>query len=464
MLLPQKKEREYRFKLSLRMGLPIFGLILVLISTTLVNNYQNLTLSFYIESTLLLLVSVYFIFYLIYRGFDVAITDSVSKVFTREYIYNYLKQKIKTNKTYTILLIGIDNIADINSSYGIKNGDKVLKIFSKWVGDFLTEKEVYNFPIGRIRAGDFIIGLEGNSYENKTLLDLLLLKSQEIKLQNIELKISGALVDTSISKNLDNLIDLLFEQKECEKCKDLEVINPEEKERLVIEAIKEKSISIASQKVFNKANNEVFGELFIRLKTKENNFIHQKKYIKVLNKLGLTLDFDIMTVEKVLLNIERLNVEKVVLNISSTSLRNLTFFNKVKELFDKNEELKDRVIFIFSENEYYPNKEKFNFILSSFKKLGVSIAVDRLGSLHSSFLYLKDLDIDIVRFDSSYTKNDKIFKNKDILKGFTCITKAKGIKSWVKMIEDTNQLEITKDLEIDYIQGKIFSELMEENV
>jgi GGDEF domain-containing protein len=258
------------------MGLPIFGLILILISTTLVNNYRNLTLSFYIESTLLLLVSVYFIFYLIYRGFDVAITDSVSKVFTREYIYNYLKQKIQTNKTYTILLIGIDNIADINSSYGIKNGDKVLRVFSKWIGDFLNEKEIYNFPIGRIRAGDFIIGLEGNSYENKTLLDLLLLKSQEIKLQNIELKISGALVDTSISKNLDNIIDLLFEQKECEKCKDLEIINPEEKERLVIEAIKEKSISIASQKVFNKANNEVFGELFIRLKTKDNKFIHQK--------------------------------------------------------------------------------------------------------------------------------------------------------------------------------------------
>ena len=49
MLLPEKKEREYRFKLALRMGLPIFGLILVLVFTTLINNYESLSISFYIE-------------------------------------------------------------------------------------------------------------------------------------------------------------------------------------------------------------------------------------------------------------------------------------------------------------------------------------------------------------------------------------------------------------------------------
>ena len=48
MLLPQTKEREYRFKLALRMGLPIFALVLALISHTLVTSYETLDTIFFI--------------------------------------------------------------------------------------------------------------------------------------------------------------------------------------------------------------------------------------------------------------------------------------------------------------------------------------------------------------------------------------------------------------------------------
>jgi len=47
MLLPQTKEREYRFKLALRMGLPIFALIMALVIHTFLENSQTLQTSFY---------------------------------------------------------------------------------------------------------------------------------------------------------------------------------------------------------------------------------------------------------------------------------------------------------------------------------------------------------------------------------------------------------------------------------
>ncbi|MCD6173704.1 MAG: GGDEF domain-containing protein, partial [Sulfurimonas sp.] len=103
MLLPKIKEREYRFKLALRMGLPIFALILAFISNTLISSYQNLQVSFYIESIILLAISIYFIFYLIYKGFNVRITELISKTFTRDYLYKYLKKKIENKKNYTLI-------------------------------------------------------------------------------------------------------------------------------------------------------------------------------------------------------------------------------------------------------------------------------------------------------------------------------------------------------------------------
>jgi len=210
-MLPQIKEREYRFKLALRMGLPIFALILALIFHTLITNYTTLQTSFYIEAVLLLVVSVYFIFFLIHKGFDVKITDNVTKTFTREYLYQYLQKEIKNKKEYTLILISIDNLNDINNLYGIKNGDKVLKFVAEWITQYLKKEGIENYPIGHIKGGDFVIGLEGLKNKYNTILELLCLKSNELKIDDIEVNISGAITDTSYSKDLNYLIENLFE-------------------------------------------------------------------------------------------------------------------------------------------------------------------------------------------------------------------------------------------------------------
>ena len=467
MLLPEKKEREYRFRLALRMGLPIFGLILVLVFTTLINNYENLTPAFYIESLLLLFVSVYFILYLIYKGFDVTITDPVSKTFTREYLYDYLKEQIRKHDRYTLILVSVDNITDINSQYGIKNGDKVLRYVAQWLGEYLQHEGFSDFPMGRIKGGDFIIGLEGSASEHKVLVELLCLKSDEFKIDNIEVKISGAITDTTLSKNIDHLIDNLFEQQELNRYKkesSQEEIDPNELESLVIEAIENRSVAIASQKVYDQNKEVQFAELFVRLKTKTGRYIYQKKYKKVINKLGLTLDFDMMLVEKILMGIDKFNTKKVAVQVSTSSLRNPMFFEKVEQLIAKETTVGSRLIFCFSENEYYFKTQKFNAILHSYKELGISFAVDHLGVLHSSFLYLRDLDIDIVRFDSSYTKEQRLKECADIIKGLGYIAHARGIQTWAKMIEEESQFDLAKELEIDYLQGKYLSHMKEESI
>ena len=464
MLLPEKKEREYRFKLALRMGLPIFGLILVLVFTTLINNYENLSAAFYIESLLLLFVSVYFILYLIYKGFDVTITDPISKTFTREYLYDYLKEQIKKHKHYTLMLVSVDNITDINEQYGIKNGDKVLRYVAKWLGEYLEKEGFSDFPLGRIKGGDFLIGLEGSASEHKVLMDLLCLKSDELKIENIEVKISSAITDTTFSKNIDHLIDHLFEQQEINRYKkesNGDTIDPNELESLVIEAIENQAVTIASQSVFNAEKEPQFAEIFVRLEAKNGRYIYQKKYKKVINKLGLTLDFDMMLVQKVLQEIEKFQTPKVALQIATSSLRNPHFLEKMQQLAISHKDLLQRVIFLFSENEYYFKIKRFNALLDAYKKLGIGFALDHLGTLHTTFLYLRDLNIDFVRFDSNYTKEDHLMESAEIIRGFGHIAHSKGVKTWVKMIEDEEQFALAKKLEVDYFQGKYLSQMKE---
>jgi len=52
-------------------------------------------------------------------------------------------------------------------------------------------------------------------------------------------------------------------------------------------------------------------------------------------------------------------------------------------------------------------------------------------------------------------------KYSDIIKGLTIIAHARGIKTWVKMIETESQFLLAKELEVDFIQGKYLSQMEE---
>ncbi len=463
MLLPEIKEREYRFKLALRMGLPIFGLVFALIIHTFISSQENLDTSFYIGSIVVLAFSIYFIFHLIYSGFDTKITDIISKVFTRDYLYKYLKKELDSNKDYTLILISCDNINEINNRYGIKSGDKVLCEIPIWINTYLKGKGIFNFPIGHIKGGDFIIGLKGKSSEYRTILELMSLKSDELKIDDIEVIISSAINDTSFSNDLEYMIENLFELQDLNKnqkkfLNENKDINPNELESYVINAIKQKSFIVMNQDVFNKDRRVAIKEYFVKLKASNSKDIHQKSYMKILDKLRLMPEYDYMVLEK---SIQNYNADDDIfaINISPTSIRNYTFLTKVKELLLNNKHIKNKVMFILYEKEYYSHLDRYNEILKSLRLLGVKIVIDKVGANHASFVYMRELEVDVIRMDGVYTKEIDKSKYKNILDGFILMAKANDIKIWMKMIENEESYNKIKNLNIDYFQGKYLAPL-----
>ncbi len=462
MLLPETKEREYRFKLALRMGLPIFALIIALISNTLIATYESLDSTFYIESILLIAFSIYFIFYIIYSGFDVRITDETSKTFTREFLYKYLKKEMKNNSDYTLILISIDNLNDINKLYGLKNGDKVLRRVVSWLNEYLEDKDIKNFPVGHIKGGDFVIGLKGNKNSYNVILELLCLKSNGFKVDDMEVNISGAITDTAFSNQLDYLIENLFEaQNKTRHLKNSfkeEDINPNELESFVINAIHQKKFLVMGQDVFENTKS-VITECLVKLKTPDNKIIHQKSYMKVINRLGLMSEYDLMILEKNITKYTPLNGQIFALTISPTSLRNQNFLDKTRELINANPGIKNKIMFVLCESEYYSQINRYKSTLKSLREMGVLIAIDRLGSIHTSFLYLRDLEIDVVRFDSLYSKDMQKKEYKSTLDGFNVMAHKKGVKTWIKMLENEENVKLAGELNIDYLQGNILASL-----
>ena len=460
MLLPEIKEREYRFALALRIGLPIFALIFALVSHTLITTYESLQPSFYVESLLLLAFSIYFIFYIIYSGFNVKIRDDVSGTFTREYIYRYLRKELKENSEYTLMLISIDNLNDINQLYGIRNGDKVLGAVTKHLSAYLKHENIENFPIGHLKGGDYILGLKGSRENYATILELLCLKSSEYKVDDIEVKISGTITDSNYSHDLNFLIENLFqlqEKKKQSKYKE-ESIDPNELESFIINAIKRRDFVISAQDVLGGEDYQ-FSECFVKLQREDGKFLYPKRYVKVIKKLGLWIDFDLMILEAITSRLSAMDEKIYALNISPTSLRNEKFLSSAIAIFKANPAFGKKIIFILAEQEYYSFASRYKAILNRLRNLGVRITIDRVGSLHTSFLYLRELDVDIIRFDTYYSSESKMLQNRSIVDGFKLMAEEKGIKTWMKNLEDEASTMLAKEMNIDYIQGKYLAQL-----
>ena len=459
MLLPQTKEREYRFKLALRMGLPIFALLLALISHTFIDNSQTLQASFYVESLLVLVFSIYFILYLIYNGFNVKITDDVSKTFTREYLYKHLKEELAKSEKYTFILISIDNLQDINTLYGLKNGDNVLEKVALWIGEYLKTQTQENFPLGHIKGGDFILGLEGSKDNFTTILEMMCLKANEFKVDDIEVKLSAAISDSNYSKDLDYIIENLYEiQDENRNSKIVskrEVVNPNELEVSVINAISKRHLNIMTQDIFS-SEGLAFKECFIKLVAEDKKLIYPKSYMKIINKLGLGYKYDLMVLEEIIYNAKVESSQTYAVNISPTTLRNEKFLHSIQELL-KGATIK--IMFVLNEAEFFSHISRYNNILERLKRSGIMIVIDRLGSIHTSFLYLRELNIDVVRFDTHYSNREKLESNRAILDGFNSMAHQKNVKTWIKNIQDKQSLELAKSINIDYIQGKELASL-----
>ncbi len=454
MLLPQTKEREAQFKLAVRMGFPIFLLAFVLLFSLLSQYLESIPSSFIVIGVGLFAITVYYSFYLIYKGYDERIIEPITNMFTREYTMDLFKKEIQKSD-YTIVLMSINNLQDINEKYGLKNGDYVLRETAYWIGDFFQEKGLKDFPIGILKGGDYLIGLKGEESQYKTIMDILCLKVENYIVSDIEVHISGAIIDSNFSNDVERLIDKLIEIKNKKICSTgiIETenkIDPDLLERRVVQAVSQNRYSIMFQKM--ECEQENVYDSSIKLLDDLGKIIHNKSYMPDINRLRLNREFDLLQLEAVSDYLQEYKEATYTLNISPSSLRQNEFFTHVQTLLSSIE-LNGRLVFVISEKEYYGNIKRYNQNLQSYRRMGIKIAIDNLGLNQTSLLYMKDLHVDMVLFDNSFSKRllDKGYK--EIIEGLSFSAKALGIKTWIKMIEDEEMYTVAKEMKIDCLQG-----------
>lgn len=456
MTYTEQKEREHRFALALRMGLPIFFLSAITLFALLTRNYTTLS-SLIVLSIALLGIMVYFIFYLIYQSTHENITDTITHTFTPEYFFRLFKKSI-SKKTQTLVLISVENLWSINERYGVKNGDKSLQNTVIKLDDFFRDKRIEKLPICRYKGGDFLAFLPGEKEQYVPLIELLLSKYQDYINEDIEIRLEAVMIDSRLSNEIELLVSRLYElhhDRISSEKEDIYSINELEAE--IIQAVEKRRFSIGLWPVC--CDEYTVFDTTVKLIDAEGRFIHQSRYVPVLNRLNRMRHFESDVLEKIgsLCDDQRRNF---VVTISSVTLRNPHFFEHALTLFERYPLARYKITLMFEEKEYCHQLERFAHQIAHYRKAGYKIALDRLGGYHTTLLYLKELEVDIVRFDPLYTRHIKEAGYQNILQGLNLSAHLCGAKTWMSMIEDEQTANLVQSLKINYRQGNYLGRIL----
>jgi len=371
------------------MGLPVFALAVIATTAVLMQYFTHIPSAFVIIAIAVLGIMVYYLFYLIYQGFNERITDPISHAFTREFFVTLMQKELK-KKHYTFMLFSVVNLGEINKQYGYANGDKVLHDTAMRIVGFFGERKYVRLPIAHFKGGDFIIALEGTQEEYRSIMDVMCIKFRHYSIDDIEIDLVGSMTDSTRTKSLEKIIDWLFElQNENRKMlrEAEDEIDPDTVEQLVVDAIQARSFSYRYQAAYEGGRPAIY-EQAVKLVTADGSLVHQKRFMPAISRLGLLRQFDEIQTEAALAEIPALEAgQKIAIDVAPSSLRNSLFFEHIMMLMSNNENLKDRIVFVISENSYYHQSQQFNTRLQAFRRAGICIALDRLGGLQASMTW-----------------------------------------------------------------------------
>lgn len=454
----EEKERSHRFILALRMGLPIF--LLSVVSFFILFLDPDATVSTLIFLIFILLgIAVYFIFFLINQSTYETITDSITHTFTAEYFFKIFTQWNR-RRTNTVTMISITNLARINEQYGIRNGDKILIETTRILNEYFGAKEIKTLPISRYKGGDFLILFKGEKEPYAPMIELFLTKYQECRINEIEVQFSAVYVDTRYMKKAEEIINRLYEilyatKENISMVEDDQTI-PSELEHSIVDALESQRFSIATQKIVS--DTAAIEEVSIKLIDQTKKLIHQSRFIPLLNRIGKMGEYEKEVLKRVIVLASKSSSEYMI-SLSSALLRNGLFFQYALELLQRYPNAKERVIIMIDEKEYAPQIKRFREQISQYRSVGYKIGLDRYGVNLNTMMYLKEFDVDYVRFDPLYTRHIKEEKYQNILQGLNITAHLCGASTWMSMIEDKESDTIATRLKINVRQGNFHAKI-----
>lgn len=235
------------------------------------------------------------------------------------------------------------------------------------------------------------------------------------------------------------------------------------------DAILNKEIKVYYQpKIESGTGKIVGGEALVRWQKQDGSFVYPDQFIPGFEENGLIVDVDYCVYESVFQMIkERVDMElplvPISMNISRVHLKDDTFLEFVKGLFQKYQIPPEYVEFELTESIYIENLERTLVLIKELRKMGIKISMDDFGSGYSSLNVLNNLPIDILKLDKVFLDGSSLSINQKVI--ISCVVEMAfklDIRVVCEGVETAEQARFLTVIGCDMIQGYYYARPMPE--
>ncbi|GEA13492.1 EAL domain-containing protein [Alteromonas sp. KUL49] len=379
--------------------------------------------------------------------------------------------------------VDMDRFKLVNDSCGHPAGDKLLKEVSALFAQHIGESDL----LARIGGDEFCFIYRGQSLEEvKKRLDRLLdaISSYRFVYDEKLFFVGASIGVIEIDPNATSAADLIkAADNACYKAKHLGrnryfvyqakdahlATNNNDNDVLnsLHNALQYDGFELFSQAIVPLTNSlNVFQqpalehfEILLRLSNKDGALISPGLFIPLAERHGLMNKVDLWVVENTLKALDASpdylpKIGKVAINLSGITLGDEITLHKIVEYVEASQVPANKICFEITETTAVTNLNAAKLFISTLRALGCRFALDDFGAGMSSFMYLKNLDVDYVKIDGSFVRNmvnDKI--DRATVKAINSIAHSMGKETVAEFVGDNETCEALRTLRVDFGQG-----------
>ena len=180
------------------------------------------------------------------------------------------------------------------------------------------------------------------------------------------------------------------------------------------------------------------------------------RFIPVADRSGLIHRIDRFVLQQAISTLVQIEDSGVSLsiNLSGKVVDDPELLPLLKRLLQISSVDPGRLLFEITETAALADIQAAQRLIGAIRDLGCRTALDDFGVGFSSFLYLKELPVDIVKIDGSFIRNlprstnDRIF-----VKAMADVATGLGKHTIAEFVEDQATLAMLGELGVDYAQG-----------
>ena len=201
-------------------------------------------------------------------------------------------------------------------------------------------------------------------------------------------------------------------------------------------------------------------EILLRLTGEDDEVMPPGAFIPAAERYGLMPEVDYWVVEHSLRWLSAYQaqggagIKRCAINLSGATLGNDKHTARIRDCLGRHRIDPRLICFEITETSTMANVDQAKRFIDEVKQLGCRFALDDFGSGLSSFGYLHDLDVDLVKIDGSFIRDlDSNAVHRAMVEAIVGIAGVMGLGSIAEFVEHARVVEILREIGVDYAQG-----------